>query len=814
MFKNYLLIAFRTLVRDKIYAGINILGLALALACSLVLLLYIRSELSYDQHFEDHERIVRIAYEATTQGQSRVFAISSRALVPLFSKTYPATADFVRFYSSQFNLLKANGRELYWDDIQFADANIFDVFSHKAVFGELRSSLDDPNSIVISRSMAKAYFGDNNPVGKILIADDSNFKVTAVFDDLPDNTHLKYNAIISLQFAEQNRATEENFTPRDIFGISDYTYARLSPGVSLSQFQALLDTYREDHLKSISERIAIDNSFIVQALEDIHYGPSFVRDQPQGNIFYVYGFFMVAIFVLLIACINYTNLATARATKRAKEVGMRKVIGASRTQLIFQFFGESLAYVFIALLLALAFVEVAQRFTELGTVLGKSNLLDIREDTSILIWIVLGSTLLALVSAAHPAFYLSSITPLAAINSSVIAKSGGLHLRQVLVFTQFFISIGVVAGTILMALQMQFLANKSLGFDKENKLIISLRSVEVLEKIPMIRNELLSNSNIHGVAETSYTPKSLSTWAVNVFGVENNEGEIERSRVNHIAIGDDFIEVMGIEIIEGQGFSKELDVVGERSVLINQTMAEQFGWNESLGKIIGVNDSINFRVVGVVKDFHFESLHKPVDGLLLRAFPRNQLDNVPENQRETISRSIIVSIGNKDLTNTIAYIESVINQFDPSHPFEYTFLDEMLDALYQSEANLIKLTWVFAGICIFISCLGLFGLSTFTTSRRTKEIGIRKVLGASTFQIIQMLVHSQLLLILFAAILASAVCYLVISEWLLSFAYKTDIKLWAFVVSTIAVAAVAFITIALQSGKTARANPVNALRHE
>ncbi len=811
MLSNYLLVAFRTLARDKIYAGINIVGLALALACSLVLLLYVRSELSYDQHFEDHDRIVRVTYESTARGTSRHFAATSPALAPLFDSAYPDTVDFVRFRRTYSILFKANGIENYWDNIRYADRNVFDVFSHTAVYGDLNTALDDPTSIVISRLMAETIFGAENPVGETLTTDSASFKITAVFENLPDNTHFKYNALLPYSALGYN---DEAATPRGIFGIIDYTYARLAPGVSIERFQKLLDTFRDEHLKSISEEIEIDNRFYTQFLKDVHYGANVVADQPAGNIFYVYGFIMVAIFVLVVACINYTNLATARATKRAKEVGMRKVIGGNRWQLILQFVGESLAYVLIALLVALAFIEVTQRFTGLSALLGKTNLLDLSEDSSVLIWIFIGAIIVAFASAAYPAIYLSSITPLAAINSSITTKSSGLRLRQVLVFVQFFISIAVIAGTVLMGLQMQYLTNKSLGFDKENKIVVRLRGADVVEQIPVIRNKLLNHSMVRGVAETSYTPDSLATWSTNIFSVENQQGEIERPRINHLAVGGDFIELMGIEIVDGQSLFNTFETESETGVVVNETMVKNLGWDAPLGKRIRVSSTMEFRVIGVVKDFNFQSLHKPIEGLLLRPFPKDQLNEIPVDRRKSFSRSIVVSIGGENISETIAYIESVIGQFDPEHPFEFTFLDDILNSLYVSETNLIKLTWAFAGICIFISCLGLFGLATFTTARRTKEIGIRKVLGASTFQILEMLVKSQLMLILVAAVLASLACYAVISNWLTAFAYKADINLWVFVASSLAVAAVAFITIALQSGKTARSNPVEALRYE
>ena len=809
MLKHYLKVTLRHFYREKSYALINVVGLSLAIACALILFLYIRSELTYDQHNESHERIYRIANVYNANGKEDRFAVSSHSLGPLFVKEFPQVGEFVRFRDPGRGLYRYEDTAIFWTDVRLADENVFRGFTHKAIFGDLENALADPFAIAVSESFSRAYFGERNPVGEKLKTDVFDFRITAVFEDQPDNSHLKYDALISMNVLENYGLSDQNASPQQLFSVGEYTYIFLSPDLDQHALQTMFASFYDKVMSEIGNRIQLSAEFVPQPLAEVHFDSSFGYDELTGNIFYVYGFFAVAVFVVLVACINYTNLATARATKRAKEIGMRKIIGAERWQLIIQFMGESVGYAIAALLLGVFLVVLAEAYTPLSSWLGKGTLLDLSGEPLVIIWIVMGTVLVGLLAGIYPALYLSSVAPLSALTATKKMRASGLHLREILIFLQFLVSVGVLASTILMQIQMRYVASKPLGFDRENKLAITLRGVETLEKIPVIRNELMKDANVRGFTESTYVPGQ--GVSIQLLQVENNDGQMERTSLNHIAVGKEFIDVMDIEVIEGRDFSKRLLTDVGMSVVVNETLVKNMGWDNPIGKRI---QEFNARVVGVVKDFHFASLHEPVVPMFLRPFPPADYSNVPPLQRPLQARTIIVSVASEDIFRTINYIDSVISEIDPQHPFEFRFFDDLLNELYENETNLMYLTSVFAGICMFISCLGLFGVAAFTTEQRTKEIGIRKVIGATTLQIITMLARNLMYLVIVASVLASFVSYYVMDIWLDVFAYRVDIEVWVFIAASLMVAAIAFATVAAQSSKTALSNPVNALRYE
>lgn len=810
MLKSYILIALRRLAREKIYVFINILGLSLGIACCFILGLYLHSELTYDQHNSKHERIFRIVDEITTAGKVDAAAVTSRALGPLLTREYPELGEYVRFQRAGRTMLRRDDTEFFWEGIFLADDNVFDVFDHDIIYSDPNGALTDPSSIALSESVAKTYFGDTNPIGETIRTDSYQYKVTAVFADLPENSHLKYDALIS--YNRLGLTDDNNNLRQMLWNISDYTYLLLPEDTNPDLFNNLVSTFYDKYMAEVGRSFNSQFRFWIQPLKDIHFGEHLQYDQPTGNIFNLYGFAAVAIFILLVACINYTNLSTARAIKRSKEVGMRKVIGAEKAQLVMQFLGESLVFSTIALVFGFIFVEAALRLTPLGELLGKTQLFNLRSDPTLLLWLAGFSVLVGLLAGLYPAFYLSSISPLAALTATKKPVHSGLSLRKVLVFLQFAISIGVVACTLLMALQMHYVASKPLGFDKENKIIVRLVGVDAIEKVPLIRNELSSNPHILGMAETAFVPGQ--PISINLITIENNEGIMEPQTINRMQVGDDFFKVMNVEIAEGRDFSKRLLTDVGNSILVNEALVKSMGWDSAIGKRLQAGGGgYSAKVIGVVKDFNFYSLHEQVEPLVIQSLPKD-LSNVAAAQRNRANRSIVISVAGEDIFHTINFIESVVTQFDPTHPFEFKFIDDALDEMYVSESNLMKLTGTFAGICIFISCLGLFGLATFTTEQRTKEIGIRKVLGASTWQVILLLSTHFFVSLAVAAVIASVISYFVIDDWLASFAYHTAINPLVFIVSTILVAIIAFITVSLQSAKTAQANPVLALRYE
>lgn len=806
MLGNNVRVALRRLRHDRSYALINVLGLGLAVTCCLVLFLYIRTELTYDRHNHEHERIYRVVNETTANGKADRHALTSHALGPLLLKDQPESGQFVRFRNLAIprTVFRHGQTQSSWDDVRFADGNVFDVFTHRAVFGELQGALADPSSIAVSRSFARRYFGERNPVGETISTDTFNYRITAVFEDLPRNTHLRYSALISMQRLNAF-GINDNISPQQLLNLTGYTYIKLAEGADERTLQGLLTSLADQYANALGP---MSIRFFVQPLTAIHFDSGWRYDQPTGNIFYVRCFVAVALFLILVACINYTNMATARAAKRAAEIGMRKVVGASRADLVAGFLCESVIYVLLALIVGVLVLETAATLTPFGTMLDGKVVLSFWREPALLGWILLGALLIGIVAGAYPALYLSRISPLAALTLTRREAAAGLSLRHFLVFLQLFVSIGVIAATLSMARQMQYVMSKPLGFERENRLVLLLRGLDVLERIPVIQNELRKHSNVVDVTRTSFVPGD--EVALRLMPIETSEGQIEQAAINEVMVGEEFVSVMGIEVGLGRDFSKRLLTDTGMSVVVNQTLVEQMGWQDPIGKRIGREG----RVVGVVEDFHFASLHEPVGPVVLRPFPRDELDNIGNLERNLIWRLLVVRIADSDQAETIDYVASVLSRFDPSHPFEFRFLDDLVREQYRSENNLITVAAVLSVVCIFISCMGLLGLATFTTAQRKREIAVRMVLGSSVLDIVLLLSKSLLVSVGIAGILASVASFLAIDDWLSAFAYRTDIELWIFVASTLAIALLGLCPVAVHAVKSARASPARTLAYE
>ncbi len=807
MFTSFLKITLRNLYREKMYAVINISGLSIAIACCLILGMWLHSELTYDQHNVRYKEIFRVVNEFNANGKINEYAITSILLGPMLAEEYAEVKDFVRFLPiGRGNSIFRHGDDVfYWDNVYRADDNVFEVFTHDIIYGDPKTALVDPTSIAVSESFARKYFGDRNPIGETISDDTNTYNITLVFADLPENTHLKYDVLESI-LAEPDSVTARR---RNLYTIDFYTYLVMSEGYDIEDFRRISDSFFERNMAEIGKSINETWRSWLQPLADIHFQTEVGYDRPTGNKFYVYGFLAVAIFILLVACINYMNLATARATKRAKEVGMRKILGAGRTRLVCQFLIESIFFSLISLLLALVLVEIVLNLTPLNNLLGKSLSLTMSHEPGLFGWMLVFTLVTGLIAGVYPALYLSAIMPLPALVSGVRAGKGNIRLRQVLVLTQFVITVGVIACTLLMALQMRYISKKSLGFSDENKVIVTLRGADLIDKIPTIEKELSKNSNILGMTISS--SMIGQPMQIHVINVENNTGVMENTTAHHMAVGDNFLEVMGMQLASGRDFSKRLLTDIGASVVVNEAMVKKMGWDEPLGKRLQFGQPA--RVIGVVKDFNFLSLHTLVEPFFLQRLVIDTT-NIPAQQRANQQIYFIVNIAGEGISQTLSLLEDIFAKFDAKHPFQFEFLDDSLNQLYASDQRLMKLTGIFAGVCIFISCLGLFALAAFTTEQRTKEVGIRKVLGASTWQIIAMLSRGILLLVLGGAVIASVLSYFAMDEWLTGFAYHTDIDLWVFLLSAAVAAIVAFATVAVQSFKTAGANPVDALRYE
>jgi len=812
MLKSYILIALRKLSREKLYVSINIFSLALGIASFLILALYLRSELTYDQHHVNHDQIYRVTAKFQQEsGTGRHFAVSQIGIGPLLVKDFPQLGKQVRIRPSSQNVLQFQDNRRQWDRIYLADPTVFEIFTHKTLYGDPKTAFDNPYSIAISETFARHYFGNENPIGKQLSSGAYSYAVTLVFADLPENTHLKYDALFPLTLMDVFQPGFSNSYANSLGNVGLYTYLMTPPDFDPKTFASIGASFVDRYMKDLQLRMKSNFTPILQPLTEVHFDSTLDSDLLTGNIFYIYGFLAVAIFILLVACINYMNLATARATKRAKEVGMRKVLGASKSQLIGQFLGESLTFTAIALVLALILVEVALALTPIGALMGHEHLLAARSEPTVLMGVVLLGVAVALISGLYPAFYLSSISPLAALTQVKRSWQTGFSIRQVLVFVQLSISIGVIACTLLMTNQMRYINDRPLGFEKENRLIVTMRGYDVVKNLKTIKTELLKEPGVLNATTIGQVP-GTGNGSVNT-PIENSAGVMEPVGMSMIGTGKNFTDSLKIKVVQGRGFSEDIATDSREAVMVNESLVKKLGWDNAIGKRVQGGPAGIARVIGVVEDFHYTSLHNEIGPLVI--IPINdETGFVPENQKPLLTSSIIVVLSGQDLRATVNRVKSVIAKFDPKYDAEPVFLEDRLNELYKSETNLMKLTGIFAGICIFISIMGLFGLAAFTTEQRTKEIGIRMVLGASDSQIITLLSRHLLPLVVIAAIPASVLSYYAIDKWMQRFAYHTEISWLTFVLSTLVVTLVALATVVLQSLKTTQADPIKALRYE
>jgi putative ABC transport system permease protein len=815
--RNYFVVLFRNLYRERLYAAINIVGLSLGVAGFIILGLYLRSELTYDRYIPNHENIYRVVNDFSMNGKADRAAITSHSLAPLLLEQFPGEIKAVtRFWRNNLGAgavaLRHGDTVFYWEKTFFCDPNVFEVFEPVVIYGDPKTAMNEPGALAVSETFARRYFGNANPIGEVIVTEAGvPWHVKLVFADLPSNTHLKYDVLFSSVGLASSVGESDNGAERrgQLWNLGNFTYVVMQPGFKLSDWDRIDREFFAKNMAERAKRMKATWHSYLQPLADIHLYSDLPADEPVGNRMYLHGCAAVAVFILLVACINYMNLATARASRRARSVGNRKILGASRASLAMQFIGESMLFSVIALVLGMALVEVVLRLTPLNALMGEQVNFNLTHEPVLFAWLVGLALVMGLLSGFYPAFYLSSWAPLTALTGKQLAGRGSLRLREGLVLLQFTISAAVIACTLLMGAQMRYVSNKSLGFQKENRLIVTLRGASTIEKMETFRKELQKNSNILGVSQLQVMMGREPL--LNMAQVQTEAGTMDRTNLLNLSVGEDLVPVLGLKLKAGRDFTKRLLTDVGTSFLVNESLVRKMGWSQPLGKQIAFYDRRG-RVIGVVEDFNFRSLHKLVEPLVLAPLS-NDFTGVPELSRPFSQRLLVVNMSGEDIRGTLDYIGRVMTQADARHPFEYEFLDSALDHLYQADRRLMTLIGIFAVICIFIACLGLFGLAAFATEQRTREIGTRKVLGATTVQIITLLARRIMGIVLVAAVLASVLAYFAMDEWLTGFAYRAGINPLLFVLAAAAAAAVAFGTVALQSLKTARADPVHALRH-
>jgi putative ABC transport system permease protein len=793
MFKNYLNLSIRLMKKDKFHYFLNILGLSTGIACCIIIFLFLQNEMTYDSHHDKADRIYRIGTNVITSGQPIKFALASPALGKLLKEEYPEIEDFVRVRTWSGAFFKVEEKTFAESDLVFTDPNYFQIFSHDFIYGDPGSCLNDPDSIVLTEKLSRKYFGSSNPLGNsININDQALVKVTGVIKDLPQNSHIPSNGFISYTTYDPKQ-TGFNWP---ILEVDGYTFLLVSENFSYEKFYGKFPPFYDKYIAETAQTYGQVFEPVFQKLPDIHYGPRLRADHPIGNEAYLYAFFFIGIFIFVLACINYMNLTTARAAGRAKEIGMKKVLGSRKKNLIFQILGESTFLSFLSLLIGLGLVLVFIRIFSLNETLGVNFKLDFFHNPLLLFGSLGLFLFMGILSGLYPALYLSSIRPVKAISGTFKSSKTGVHIRRLLVTSQFIISIGVVFITLFMNDQIKFMRNRDLGFKKTNVVLIPIRGNEVAKKIPALMEELPSNPDILSLT-TGYTrPGAVGTG---LYRFEGNQG-MEEHNYYAFFVNFDYLETLGIEITQGRDFDRSFPSDTTKSVIVNEKLVREMGWENPIGKKVLQGSRFSAEVIGVVKDFNYHSLHNEIEPLLFRM--------VPNNLGQVIAR-----INGDNLLKTLSLLENKWKEIT-ALPFEYSFLDETFDRLYTADKRQNSLIKVFSYICILISILGLLGLSSFTSLRKTKEVAIRKIHGASPIRIIITLFKEILFLTVAAAAVAAPVSLLFINMWRNNFAYRTGINVLFFIGTGLAAVAVALFTSSYHSIKVARSNPVDCLRFE
>ena len=804
MYQNFLKIAIRNLWRDKFFSLLNISGLAIGIACCLLIMTYVNYELSFDKHFDNSENIHRLVVEGSFNGRDFTGVQMPAPAGTVFRDQIPGVKQRLRFRNAGAWVVKYDEKVFNENRVVFADETFFDVFSVPLLRGNPADVLLNKNTMALSESMAEKYFGDDDPIGKVLRFDNRNeYEVRGVYADIPDNSHFHFDMLLSFitredeynaqQWLNQNWETylvlEESVTEEQInLAMNEIAIDRM--GAELKQY---LDMTFDD-FKNAGNNF----EYFLQPLEDIHLrSDNYGGFEPEADITYVYIFTAIAAFILVIACINFMNLSTARSANRAKEVGIRKVMGSYRSQIISQFISESVLITFIAGLIGLV---VATLLLPLFN--GFANREMTLDFVSSLPLVFTGSVVVGFLAGLYPAFFLSAFSPAKVLkgNLSMGMKSGGL--RKVLVTFQFFISILLIIATFSIQNQLSYIQNKKLGFSKEQVLIVH-NAYMLRDNTEAFRNAVLQNVEIEDASFSSFLPTSSNRSSTVFFPdavVDQDRGQVSQNwRVDYR-----YLDVFGLEMADGRWFSQDFGT-DSVAMVINETAARLFGITSLEGAVIGDfnNDASaldRYEVIGIVKDFHFESLKDEIDPVIMRLGQSTGF--------------MSMKLKTNDYQASLAKVEQSWDELAPGQPFEYSFLDDRFTNMYETESQLGEIFSIFAGLAIVIACLGLFGLAAFTAEQKTKEVGIRKVLGANMGQLIYLMSREVSVLIIISFIVASGIGYYGVHLWMQSFTYRPPVNLGVFLLAGVGAFVIALLTMSYQSIKVAVANPVKALRNE
>jgi len=802
MIKNYLRVALRNIKKHKGFFLINVVGLSIGIVCSVLILLFVVNELSYDKFHENADRIYRIAVEASIGDTKINQTYSSSETFRKLLEDFPEIEMGVKFLNLGRTPITLDENTFYESRIYAVDSTFFEIFSFPLIQGDPKTVLAEPNTMVISRDTAEKYFGHTDVIGNVLIAaggseDEMNFKITGVSENVPDNSHFHYDLLVSSAsfptYINNTGWSSNNFI----------TYLLLHEGTSQAWFDEKLKDFTRKYMggERFDAWVAQGNywEYFLQPITEIHLNSDLNHEfEANGNKTYVYMFFVISVVILLIACVNFMNLSTAKSSLRAKEVGMRKVVGSGRLRLVGQFLGESVLLSYISL--ALGMMAVWLLLPVFSNLIGRQLEIHYFDNFIVIPSLLALGLFVGVVSGSYPAFVLSSFKPLAVFKGSSGEKKSGAWMRNALVIFQFTISIFLIIGTLAVYQQLKLFQNIKLGFEKEQVLVVR-NPGSLGDNVVPFKEALRGNSQVINVSGSNTLPgRSFSNIGFGAEGVEEN------FTLNLCVCDYDFLDTLKLEMASGRFFSRDFGTDSHAAV-INEKAAELLGWDDPIGKKINnwSTNRGNFTVIGVIKDYHYESLHQTI---------RPQALFLSGGYYTNNQSYISIHLNTENIAETRKFVEKTWNSFAPNMPFEYSFLDQDYDNLYINERQTRKLFTVFSMLAIFIACLGLLGLSSFIADQKRKEIGIRKVLGATAARIVATLNKSFIKWVLIANLLAWPAAWFVMNKWLQSFAYRIDLSWWMFVLAAGLALLIALIIVSFQTIKAALRNPVDSLRYE
>ncbi|MCP4310387.1 MAG: FtsX-like permease family protein [Bacteroidetes bacterium] len=815
LLKNYVRSLLRNAVRDKYFTFLNMMGLAVGITASILIFIYIQDQVNYDSHNENYDRIYRLEGDFFISEKQDLTAITQVPLGPTLKDEYPEIVEQARIV----NYRNFTGGDLYFekeentfreDSIMWADSTLFKIFSIPFISGDPGTALSQPSTMVLSESLAKKYFGSTDVLGESLkTLDGGVYTIVGVFENLPVNVHMNFNGLISTATIEEQIGSEQfnDRSTNSFWNVATYTYVLMAenttPDMVLAKFPEFYDTY----MKELGEQINASFDLRITPLRDVHFQKDELTwDLPKGNMNYVYIMGVIGVLLIIIASINYTNLTTARATSRGKEIGVRKVGGASKGNLRSQFLGESIVTAIVAG--AVASLLTALSLPLFNTLSGNSFSWQVLLQPTIILFIIGISFLTGILSGIYPSTYLASFNPVSILKGNGVSEKDRGWMRRGLVIAQFLISAMMMIGSVVVALQMNFIQQKDLGFDKDQILMLSLNDTSIVNNASAFMEEIERHPAVENTSISTTAPGRF--YGKQVMTAEQNSGEMIEKAFNQCFIDFDYMDVMGLTLVEGRFYDREFGSDMTNAFIVNQALVDEMQWGDSaLGKqfirgvnIQGANNPVG-EIIGVVEDYNYGSLHNPVQPLLMAC-----------QENAQFMRTLSVRISGNQIEEVLPWIEEQRASFNPAYPIQYSYLSDELENLYEEERIIFALVLTFSILIIFLSSLGLLALSAFMTAKRTRETGIRRVMGASQNQILSLFLFQFSKWVVISNIIAWPVSFFVMKNWLQNFTYRIEFPFWTFILSLLLSLTIAVITVSWQSIKVSRMNPAASIRAE